>query len=78
MQAMAMIQVEMGDIRGALVNLRHVYAARKKPRVKHRIVSLLDGEGLCQLTKKDFNAAVDVFSEAIVVDPLCGQLYAHR
>ena len=46
--------------------------------LKTRIVTLLDAEALILIEKKDYAAAVDVLSEAVLMENLRGKLYIHR
>jgi lipoprotein NlpI len=75
-QGKARAYLILGDLRSSLAILRHV--GTKDLAIRSQVVSLLDWEGLCLIKEKDFECAVDSFTEAIELDPLQPMLYVHR
>ena len=56
--------------------LRHIGTQTLEMRTQ--IVAHLDVEGLALIREKDFECAIDSFTEAIELNPLDTKLYVHR
>jgi hypothetical protein len=68
----------MCDIRGGLLNLRHVMTLTKDSELVTTIVTMLDAQALILMDRKDYTGAVDILNEAIRLDALRCKLYVHR
>ena len=77
-QELSRAHIGMCDIRGGLLNLRHVMTLTGDSELVTQIVTMLDAQALLLIDRKDFEGAVDLLNEAIRMDSLRCKLYVHR
>lgn len=76
LQAKSRAYLLLGDFRSSLAILRHV--GTQDLNIRTQVVGHLDLEGLALIKEKDFECAIDSFTEAIDLNPLDSKLYVHR